>query len=296
MREEVVLFGKTTSLVGILTNPPEAERGDNLPAIILLNAGIVHRVGPNRLYVKIARHLAALGFVALRFDLSGIGDSPVRGDHLPFDKSAVSETQESMNYLRAARGVEQFVLMGICSGANLSFKVARCDPRVVGAVLINGRRYLHDNDELNSHLRSRALARHYWRIAFFSSFSARIWLNIITGKIRRRSVGRTLQDIRLSHLFIRRGKVSLAAHRVAQDMRLLTERGVRLLQVYSEGDEALDYMHVVLGDKMQEWRANGMLTMEVIRGANHTFTLLWSQEYLLEVICEWVQAIYETDL
>jgi len=79
-------------------------------------------------------------------------------------------------------------------------------------------------------------------------------------------------------------------------MRLLTERGVRLLQVYSEGDEALDYMHVVLGDKMQEWRANGMLTMEVIRGANHTFTLLWSQEYLLKVICEWAQAIYETDL
>jgi alpha/beta superfamily hydrolase len=69
-----VLFGRTRSLVGIITDPPEAERDPQRPAIVCLNAGIIHRVGPHRLYVKMARTLAAMGFVVLRFDFSGIGD------------------------------------------------------------------------------------------------------------------------------------------------------------------------------------------------------------------------------
>ncbi|MGH7928173.1 MAG: alpha/beta hydrolase, partial [Candidatus Binatia bacterium] len=75
MREEALLLGKTRSLVGILTDPPEAKRSTRLPGIILLNAGIIHRVGPNRMHVKIARTLAPMGFVVVRFDFSGIGDS-----------------------------------------------------------------------------------------------------------------------------------------------------------------------------------------------------------------------------
>ena len=59
MTEEAVLFGTTQSLVGILSQPPREEAPRGLPAVILLNAGIVHRVGPNRLYVRMARELAA---------------------------------------------------------------------------------------------------------------------------------------------------------------------------------------------------------------------------------------------
>ena len=72
MIEEVTRFGSNGSLVGILSRPMRSNR--NLPAILLLNAGLVHRVGPNRIYVRLARHFAALGFSVLRFDFSGIGD------------------------------------------------------------------------------------------------------------------------------------------------------------------------------------------------------------------------------
>ena len=71
MREEVLLFGRTRALVGIITDPPHAARRQPLPAVILVNVGLVHRVGPNRLYVKLARSLAALGCdVAQGFHLS----------------------------------------------------------------------------------------------------------------------------------------------------------------------------------------------------------------------------------
>lgn len=294
MRENAVLFGKASSLVGIITDPPETARGKNLPAIVLLNAGIIHRVGPNRLSVKMARTLAAMGFVVLRFDFSGIGDSKVRADTLPFAKSAISETHEAMNYLQAARGSERFVLMGICSGAIVAFTTACCDPRVVGAVLINARGHLHGtNDALSASISNRTLARHYWRIAFSSSFRAKNWVKAVTGKVDYQSLRRVMLGFQLRSLFTPRRKVSSGAHHAAADMRLLTERGVRLLHVYAEGDEGLDYLHVVLSDdEIHALRAWEKMGIEIIRGANHTFTLLWSQECLLQVVHRWVQAMW----
>lgn len=79
-------------------------------------------------------------------------------------------------------------------------------------------------------------------------------------------------------------------------MRSLAERSVRLLHVYSEGDEGLDYLHVILGDRMRGWRASRLLTMQVIRGTDHTFTLLWSQSVLLEIVGSWIQAMVKGGL
>lgn len=293
MREEAVLFGKTRSLVGIVTNPPEIGRGNNLPAVVLLNAGIIHRVGLNRLHVKMARNLAEMGFVVLRFDFSGIGDSEVRHDNLPFGKSAISETQEAMNYLSATRGIEHFVLIGICSGAVISFRTACNDPRVVGAVLINARGYLHGtNNELNSYIRNLTLARHYWRIALFSSFSGKNWWKSITGKVDYSSLIRVM-GFQLRSLFRHKRKVSPRLNNGVKDLRLLTDRGVRLLIVHSEGDEGLDYLHVILGDGLRELSAREKSRMEIIYGSNHIFTLLWSQEHLLKVVHNWAQEMVQ---
>jgi pimeloyl-ACP methyl ester carboxylesterase len=291
MREEAVLFGRTRSLVGIMTYPLESGGGNKLPAVIILNAGIMHRVGPNRLHVKIARTLAAMGFVALRFDFSGVGDSKVREDALPFEKSAVDEAQEAMDCIREATGTEKFVLMGMCSGATISFKTACRDPRVEGAVLINARMHLHPmNDELHDYIRNRALAHHYWRIALFSSFRAKNWLKAMTGKVESwKIISKMVMGFEIGSLFGHQRKVSSEVNHVWANLRSLSERGVRLLHIYSEGDEGLDYLHVILGDKLKEWRSDGRLSMEVIQGANHTFTLLWSQEHFLNVIQDWAQ-------
>src|SRR5215472_19382863 len=82
MTEEAVQFGSLRSLAGIVSST--SEKNEDKPGVILLNPGIVHRVGPGRIYVKIARALAAKGFVVLRFDFSGIGDSAARHDSLRF--------------------------------------------------------------------------------------------------------------------------------------------------------------------------------------------------------------------
>ena len=77
MTEQVLLFGTNRCLVGMLTEPEKSQVPADLPAFILFNAGLLHRVGPNRLHVTLARRLARRGFPVLRFDFSGIGDSRV---------------------------------------------------------------------------------------------------------------------------------------------------------------------------------------------------------------------------
>ena len=58
----------------------------------------------------------------LRFDLSGIGDCEIRSDNVPFEKSSKSESQQAMDFLTSARGVQEFILMGICSRADIPFR------------------------------------------------------------------------------------------------------------------------------------------------------------------------------
>ena len=70
--ELAVMFGRSGTLLGILTRPlPHVRK--RLPAIVVLNTGIAHRVGHNRMYVTLARELASRGHTVFRFDLSGIG-------------------------------------------------------------------------------------------------------------------------------------------------------------------------------------------------------------------------------
>ena len=131
-REKAVRFGTTASLVGVLTEAvagtPDADR----PAVLFLNSGILHRVGSCRMHVRLARALSAEGFHCLRFDYSGIGDSDQRRDSLSFEESAVVETREAMDYLAKAKGTKRFVLMGLCSGADMAHETALADERVAG--------------------------------------------------------------------------------------------------------------------------------------------------------------------
>ena len=297
MKEHAVLFGKANSLVGVLTDPSEETHSPNLPAVLLLNSGLVHHVGPNRVYVKIARKLAELGFVTFRFDFSGVGDSDIRRDHLPFNQSVISETQEAMDYLSTVRDIHQFILMGICSGAATSFRAACCDSRIAGLVLINARGHLHGNDdESRTYLRNRTLLRHYWRIILHSSFSTKNWIKAFTGKVDYRSILKMMFGFPLRRLFHRNHQASSVSQKAVADLHLLTERGVRLFLIHSEGDEGLDYLHVALGKELQTWMENGKVKFELIQGANHTFTLLWSQEYLLRIIHNWVRELVEDDV
>ncbi|MBI4524199.1 MAG: alpha/beta hydrolase [Deltaproteobacteria bacterium] len=286
LREEAVQFGSRSSLQGVITDPPEASGNGNLPAFIFLNAGIVHRVGPHRLFVKLARRLAGIGFSSLRFDHSGIGDSQARDDNLPFEKSSVEETREAMSCLQRLRSCQKFVIVGLCSGTLTSFRTACCDSRVVGLVLLNG--LLESADDLSqetkSYLIDRKIARSYWHTKIFHLPS---WLKVAQGRADYRKIVRVFYS-QLNGLLGKKRREAAGLKPVAVELRSLMERGANLLFVYSEGTGVAEYFRLSLAAEVAGLRPRERARVEFVE-ADHTFTLIRYQEDVLKLVCGWAR-------
>lgn len=72
---ETPMFVGPVGLFGILSEVSERVTG---PTVLFVSVANQHRIGPNRLWVDLARRWAGAGVRSFRFDLSGVGDSPVR--------------------------------------------------------------------------------------------------------------------------------------------------------------------------------------------------------------------------
>lgn len=124
---------------GVVTLPTRPRVG--APGVVLTNAGLIDHVGAHRWNVEASRAFASAGFASVRFDLSGLGDRPPREDRLAFREAMLVETQSALTAFGAMAGCDAFVCMGLCSGADQSFRTAVADERVVGAILIDGYPY-----------------------------------------------------------------------------------------------------------------------------------------------------------
>jgi len=125
--DEVIAFGDGRGF-GLLSRAHGARR--RAPTVVLLNAGLTHRIGPFRIYVRLARRLAAEGFDVLRFDLPRVGD----GDARPAE-SAEAVVTGVLDTLQQRAGAREFVLGGICSASDLAWRIVQNEPRVSGLLL-----------------------------------------------------------------------------------------------------------------------------------------------------------------
>ena len=131
--EEVVRLGPL-GLIGIATEPTVARRG---PTALFLDVATDHHVGPSRLWVDLARSWAALGIRSVRFDFSGVCDSPVR----PGQPANVSYAPEALeDIVDVAHAVTphdptDVLLIGLCSGAYNAIDAAiGLKPRAICAI------------------------------------------------------------------------------------------------------------------------------------------------------------------
>lgn len=156
-------FGR---MFGVLAEPAEGATQDL--GAVLLNAGAIRRIGPNRMWVEIARRWASRGVPSLRLDLEGLGDAD--GDATRFADVAELYVPEMVVQVRGAldalssRGTaRRFVLAGLCSGAYWSFHGALQDERVVAAFMLNPRTlFWNASAETARELRRVLLHRTSW--------------------------------------------------------------------------------------------------------------------------------------
>jgi len=245
--EEPIVFGRRHPLFGILHHGHAGRAGPaDLPPIVLTSAGTVHRIGPHRFYVTLARRWAGLGFRVLRLDLSGIGDSHPGDDgieNVTYPRDGYDDIREAMDLLAERTGAPRFILAGLCSGGDFAFQMGMRDPRVAGALILNPR-----------------------------TFCVNDLAAVETGNFA--SV--------LAAADGARGE----AVPVPVSLRRMVERGVDTLLVVSENDPGVHYVDTHWGEAMRGLQDLPGFHREDVPGTDHNFTSLWSQERVSELCTE----------
>ena len=292
MKEEIIVFGNHQSIIGILHHPDTNYPNDQMPTVILLNAGLLHRVGPNRLYVKIARELAKAGFYVFRFDLMGIGDSRINPDYTDTGKERnfVDDTTDAMDFLENKCRPNGFLLMGICMGAQIALEVASRDKRVKSLVLMEG-------------VYIKTLRYHLARVVDMKK-----WKKLLDGQSYLLDKWKKKVRVRLSgsqnnHKAVSKGKLALTAwlnenKKLNKNQQLsdLLQRDTKIFMIFREGNEILyNYRLKKVENKIFAVGLPNGLDVSFIKYADHTFTPVLSQELLLEVIMHWLDKIYKKE-
>lgn len=275
VKEQALLLGPRRSLVAVVSSAVRPAAASDTPTVVILNAGIVHRVGPNRMSVILARALAAIGFTAVRFDLSGIGDSEPRTDSLPPLEAGLADVREALDSLAATRGTQRFILAGLCSGADLAVVYAGSDPRVVGAVII---------DPSIPHTLRHWL--HYYKNRLTRAES---WINIVRGqnpfwlamKRRLRRAPAAAEEPALRELTVDDPEVRAFLERAYVNV---VGRRVRLLAVLTG---VLQSYREELLDAFPAARFGDLLRLEYLKDADHLFHDPTARARLIDVIVHW---------
>lgn len=111
------------------------------PTAVLLNAGLLHKAGSFRMNVEIARALVDRDVNTFRFDLSRIGDSQSSNHIGDYQASVIQDIKCAFDELSRITPAQKFVVIGLCTGADNAHRIAVTDPRVCGAVFIDGYAY-----------------------------------------------------------------------------------------------------------------------------------------------------------
>ncbi len=277
-REELVLDGRSAPLAAILTVPASPAR--DRPALILLNAGILHKIGPNRMTVRLAREAAARGLAAVRLDFAGIGDSPARSDGRPVPEGVLVDVRELMSHLERTRGIERFIVVGLCSGADNALRVARLDERVAGVCMLDPtvqrtRRWYVE------HLGPRIAAWETWR-RVLALDHPRI---VAARETIRRFIARAPEETFIGPEHFRTGfsnRSLMEAH-----LRDVLARRVHLFVAFSGGWYQLYNYRTQLLDVFPDLDFGDLLRLEFYPQARHTFDAESHRALLLGDILDW---------
>lgn len=283
LRETALNFGPSGGLVGILTRPAVWEEdGVSDLAVIIINSGIIHRVGPNRLHVGLARTLASRGTACFRIDLPGIGDSQPLGTGGSVAQESLVGITTACDLLELKGVARRFVLFGLCSGADYAFMAACADPRVVGIVMV-------DPTRLFVTWKAWAIRVLRWAVR------PAAWLRLVRG--RYRLLQRIQERLRPAD---RTAPVAGAApgppsdsevRRLAEEaLKGLVARGVRSYYVIT-GDQRHRYNYRrQLFDAFPDLELERLTHVEIFAAANHTLPRDVDRARLEATVADWIAA------
>jgi pimeloyl-ACP methyl ester carboxylesterase len=280
--DEPIHFGPDGRLFGMLCRPPDLPADE---VLLIVNAGRNPHIGWARSSVAMARRLASEGTASFRFDLGGIGDSPDREgsqddiEHLLYASAHEGEVSAAIEVM-AERGFTQPAIFGACSGANLAFRTAANDPRIVGLVAVNIQRFVWRKGETVAD----AIATSY---ATASSYVAKVWeprawFRLVTGK--RNPVPLAIEFGRRAWARLGRIRPSAETREARALMAKLVARRIPVDLVFSEDDAGLSELarHFGAGGRMLAPATS--VRLHFIPQADHDLSPVQARETLMDLM------------
>lgn len=271
--EEPVVIGGIAAVASRPANQPKPKR-----ALVILNAGAVRRVGPNRMFVTIARRIASEGSLVIRADLPGLGDTqPLPGDpdRVVYFEAAEGQVSQLVAWCRAA-GADKVVPAGLCSGGYYTLRSAVGGDPIAGMIAINpgtpdlaGFQATVDAERYNQSVRDPEKWKKLLR--------GDVDLKRLTRSVVTRA--REVAESRVATLARKLGRP--LAGDLGADLLKLIKRGVTPTYLLCVGDPQLTRFREMVGTMLPKLEQAG-LVCRVIDGPDHTFTPLWSQDLLAD--------------
>jgi pimeloyl-ACP methyl ester carboxylesterase len=273
--ERPVFFAAETVLFGIVTEPGHGE--PRRRAVILLNAGADYHIGASRMYVSLSRRWARRGYVVLRMDLAGIGDSskrPGNADDDVFPTEALDDIKAAIDFLRSRYNIQEITLAGLCSGAYHALRAAAAGLAVSRILMINPQNYFWKkgmtlNDlQLAEVVRNPGVYRH-------QVVSAAAWKRLLTGQV---NVWR-IANIYVQRFFLalesalrdvaRRLRIRLP-HDLGWELEEIGSRGVRMVFVFARGEPGIDLLKIEGGSSVK--RLGERCRVHIVDSGDHIFS------------------------
>ncbi len=277
-----------TTLFGVLCRP---EAGAPRSLLLLPNAGSPHHVGPNRLYVELARDLAGHGVASFRFDLRNLGDSRIGhppDENHPYPKTATADVAHVIEGLRGE--FERFSVAGLCAGAHTAFHAGHELPRapIDRVISINPLtfRYL---DGMS--LRTPASYRTTQDAIFYREaiFSLDRWRRLLAGRSNLRNVVSFVarwiaQSARAVGRSAARTLRIVPPSQLERDLVALRDLGRHVTFVFSSTDPGHDVLMRGAGATVRRHQRSGALSVAIVPDADHTFSRRRDRQAAIAVV------------
>ncbi|MGC1524369.1 MAG: alpha/beta fold hydrolase [Steroidobacteraceae bacterium] len=275
LTERPVVLPCEPRLFGIVTEPPRSEacrRG-----VILLNAGATHHVGPNRMYVTLARRWAERGCLVLRIDLAGLGDSATahgRSENEVYPAPAIDQVAAAVEFMRGRYGIADIALGGLCSGAYHALRAAAAKVAVTRILMVNPLNFFWRQGRTQNDLLWLGFVHNpgmYRRQVIPSRF----WSKLLARQV---NVGRLLKlhaqyGGELLQWFGR--DLARAVHAplprdLGNELEEIASRGVEIVCVFARGDPGIAMLRHQAGSAVG--RLGPRCRIHTIDGADHIFS------------------------
>lgn len=296
------------ALFGVIHQPDQEP--EQKIAIIFLCAGLKQRVGPQRLYVKMARWLCQRGYYCLRLDPEGIGDSEgeIENGRVvdiwgTIQKGRfVADTIAAIDAFIKKIEVDKLVLAGLCGGAITALLAAAGDKRADSLIFLGMPIQIDGAAKNDTPEISQELAKVYFRAYLHKIFRFEFLKRLLLLRTDYKLLFQTLKSVAaiklrpkasksFEHHFRGDGADFNFNYHFLEAYVKMVEAGHEMLFLFGEND--------ILAGQFQTRFQSGFLAanprykagcdIHIVKSANHQLTLKEWHEEALTVILQWLR-------